>query len=1329
MSLTDMNCDISSKPYWGPVNWSHRLFDSIFKITVDAPANVPVGRINIKNSKLWTRVLNQRDDEGDAKTIEKLFLNECVLECPTKSADWFQSKMSEGATTAETGDPRDIFWLLIISLLAASADEESLGETYYRTRLAEIIEVQDERVTKFGLDNLPRMWEALAEKTLELAMTAEDSYRRLELPDPGHETRIGYSKKLTFPVQKDLAKFKQAVEGYQKDETTNPSPMRLCKLLQAGPPQGSFTARFLEAVKEFLKKLRSGNDGYNDPIWLTFREIVEWEPQEQVATVTEGTVSDIKLVMYLNYEVEFTLVSKTSATELGGSASWNTIQGEFKSELDVSCESVEKWFDHLFDAGKELSATGAIPKELTECWEKGLFVFQKSECGEWVAQRNCTQKNDFVHLLAHGGRLAHVKTVMGSEFPNDQVAVCEELPADFQLIKVDVDILKECLRSSSDRSAKDDVLEWFVSGVSTPKLRFDGLLKQGGSYFFSQAIPIQIHCDNWENCSVNRIGSDNSWAPNELHKDQEHLNFILKPGSNDSLEDDVVLKIRVNDSSNVGHKEISLTTQCEIDPVFKTPTDRPRKRKETAQGQLGPVDSDEICSSVSDNPVVFSDDMIPAFAPIGVNGDRRGIESLSQWRTLDQYLGIYADLLESIAVAGTCRKRLQYKYLLTWIRNIYPSCFYEVFASLQDNGFINKWYPTNHYLPLYWVPTPSLLRMDEDVVRLIGIVPYYQRNRLIILCEQHSVEAAVAVIKESEILGAIELKETTPEFIQDLRTEFGWELSSVDAQPLSSPKDVLSVSLKGRHENANAENHLIWKWNKNKFVEILDRSDVPQISLQKYENQDRPNRFVIFDSETVLWATRSQDWAIFMLAVLEQKQLYSLSVSGDLCRSTDSHAFGRSLPEPVGRYVLSNGAGVSGPIQSDAGNTYVHCFGNKTRALDCCENWVVPGDLESIPEVSLSFDPLSGEYPLDVYFTGQATGRVKNWLWDFGDGSSSTDQNPTHRYTSAGEYMIRLTVVCRGGEGRAQREISVEEPAPQACFDMDPITGPYPLTVQFSDLSTGLVETRKWEFGDGHSSGEKAPSHTFDQPGDYRISFKVMGPGGSSVIENLLEVKEHSPSVHFKASTLSGVAPLKVQFQKTTFGKVDSWEWDFGDGCHSNEANPLHVYANPGAFIVRLAVIGPGGRHEYTSPGPITVAEFAEAPKVVISPIEGRAPLTVTLSHDFLESIDGILWSFGDEEWAEHAAESHQYRNPGEYSGSLLIESKALRGGGCEVPFNVVVRESDQALDGENNNTEPNKNKTKRRTRPKLKKLVMEKGTQLLDFLLLLLTGRKKQDR
>ncbi len=155
------------------------------------------------------------------------------------------------------------------------------------------------------------------------------------------------------------------------------------------------------------------------------------------------------------------------------------------------------------------------------------------------------------------------------------------------------------------------------------------------------------------------------------------------------------------------------------------------------------------------------------------------------------------------------------------------------------------------------------------------------------------------------------------------------------------------------------------------------------------------------------------------------------------------------------------------------------------------------------PEAGFSADPRNGRYPLDVQFTDQSTHNPTGWLWDFGDGTTSTEQNPVHTYTAAGDYDVSLTVSNAGGSGTTTKEayIHVLPPlAPKADFSAAPRNGAAPLSVQFTDLSTNNPTGWLWDFGDGTTSTEQNPAHTYAQTGTYDVTLQVLNDAGTSTV-------------------------------------------------------------------------------------------------------------------------------------------------------------------------------------------------------------------------------------
>jgi len=145
-----------------------------------------------------------------------------------------------------------------------------------------------------------------------------------------------------------------------------------------------------------------------------------------------------------------------------------------------------------------------------------------------------------------------------------------------------------------------------------------------------------------------------------------------------------------------------------------------------------------------------------------------------------------------------------------------------------------------------------------------------------------------------------------------------------------------------------------------------------------------------------------------------------------------------------------------------------------------------------------SYDINTGTAPLIVQFTDNSTGEITDWLWDFSDGASSTEQNPTHTYENPGYYSVSLTVQGGGISDTIIYEdlIKVDHPKPEANFSADITEGTAPLTVQFSDSTVGEVTSWRWNFGDGNTSNDQNPIHTYESAGNHSVSLTTTGPGG-----------------------------------------------------------------------------------------------------------------------------------------------------------------------------------------------------------------------------------------
>ena len=269
--------------------------------------------------------------------------------------------------------------------------------------------------------------------------------------------------------------------------------------------------------------------------------------------------------------------------------------------------------------------------------------------------------------------------------------------------------------------------------------------------------------------------------------------------------------------------------------------------------------------------------------------------------------------------------------------------------------------------------------------------------------------------------------------------------------------------------------------------------------------------------------------------------------------------------------------------------------------------------------------PTSGSAPLTVQFTDTSTNSPTSWSWDFGDGNTSTAQNPIHTYSTAGNYTVSLTAISTAGGSNTAiqtRYITVNN-APVASFYGSETSGTAPFIVQFTDTSTNSPISWSWDFGDNETSAEQNPSHSYTKPGTYSVSLIARNSVGinQSVQSDYITVSTLPfaevtttitakptpvptfPTVSFSGMPTTGTAPLTVQFTITTSGRPTSWSWDFGDGGTSTERNPSYTYVIPGTYTVILTANYPAGSKPVKKLSYITVNAGSGSASSPISPL------------------------------------------------------------------------------------------------------------------------------
>lgn len=340
---------------------------------------------------------------------------------------------------------------------------------------------------------------------------------------------------------------------------------------------------------------------------------------------------------------------------------------------------------------------------------------------------------------------------------------------------------------------------------------------------------------------------------------------------------------------------------------------------------------------------------------------------------------------------------------------------------------------------------------------------------------------------------------------------------------------------------------------------------------------------------------------------------------------------------------------------------------------------------ETAPMAAFNASPTSGEAPLTVQFNDASmpgSNPITSWLWDFGDGQSSSEKNPQHTYSDSGSFDIRLTV----SDGSLNHSKGLPNlinvgnqvvTAPSANFSAAPTSGEAPLTVTFSDQSTAgssPITSWQWDFGDGNSSTAQNPQHTYADSGRYSISLTVSDGtlNHSQTLANLITVENQvagAPVADFSANPTNGIAPLTVSFNdQSTPGTnpITSWSWDFGDGSSSTAENPQHSYSDSGRYDVQLTVSDGTLSHSKFLANLITVEnQVVLAPQANFSanPTNGDAPLTVNFSDQSTPGTNPIsawFWDFGDGSISTEQNPQHTFTTAGNFTVSLTVSDGDL---------------------------------------------------------------------
>ena len=359
--------------------------------------------------------------------------------------------------------------------------------------------------------------------------------------------------------------------------------------------------------------------------------------------------------------------------------------------------------------------------------------------------------------------------------------------------------------------------------------------------------------------------------------------------------------------------------------------------------------------------------------------------------------------------------------------------------------------------------------------------------------------------------------------------------------------------------------------------------------------------------------------------------------------------------------------------------TYTVCLSIATKNnchSDTCKTLIiteVPTCKSSFYYYNFSNDSLntSNSTPNTFYFTDLSGGNIKNWLWHFGDGSTSTLQNPVHTF-NPGTYKVCLNIegTISGSTNLCQdlycQSITINQSA--SCFAnfFNVPDGVSATTFHFYDSSQGYPGLWFWSFGDDSTSSARNPVHNYAKPGNYKVCLTIVNDTFLCKDMRCYDFYAGASPIPCEAAfnylpDTAANANTTIDFINISKGNALKFLWNFGDGDISTEADPHYSFPHTGVFNVCLSISD--------SLGKACNDQYCRTVFIGDKPSSCQAffvsePDTMALGKNFYKFTDMSAgypsswhWDFGDNSTDNSQNPEHQYANPGTYYPCLTIHN------------------------------------------------------------------------
>lgn len=318
----------------------------------------------------------------------------------------------------------------------------------------------------------------------------------------------------------------------------------------------------------------------------------------------------------------------------------------------------------------------------------------------------------------------------------------------------------------------------------------------------------------------------------------------------------------------------------------------------------------------------------------------------------------------------------------------------------------------------------------------------------------------------------------------------------------------------------------------------------------------------------------------------------------------------------------------------------------------------------------------SGCGSLEISFANTTTGSAATYFWDFGNGETSEDLLPANQLyttsdTSATTYDITLIATNLCGSDSTQHSIVVEPANITPFFNVSDTQGCEPLTIEFADYSNYGANI-SWNFGDGTTTTETDPVHTFDQAGYYTVYQYVHTVCGTDSAMVNIDVLP-APSAMFEHDPV--ICPDEnVTFENQSSEFITVF-WDFGDGNYSTEVTPEHSYQEPGTYPVTMVITNADFLCQSSYNSTVNILDRPSG-GIITEGDSACPPLAICFEAEH-EGASFFEWSFGDQNTSTNLNPCHTFTEPGRYTVDFRVADEH----GCFSAYDSInIRIFDQPV-------------------------------------------------